>query len=365
MAKGKIIKLRKKLKEETQKMKNEIDGIYNRESTEGMTPEERTKWIYSRFIQPEDKNPIFLDDKINHFIDWYLLYRRKYEGFTSDQIRNLIEKVAVWYELKYPDFEVDRLMPYTNDQIKKDIDWTKYYTKEVFFESLSKEESYLLNEVDFDTLVYLNPSSRTVNVDPHLHIHKNGIVKDSEQVLFYTSVVSPNKELKEKSFIYDDELIGMNIKEVRELFNIRGILLPKDNELDTMIKEIDTRIYQREELLNCIMYRIIERGGNRVGPRRGFLFAKEFGRNIDIPMIYGADSSDPKLDLFINEYIKEGGTKNLKCFTNYFRCDFLDELDIDTVENLLLRHNNYVIDLDKLPHTENIKKYIKKKTKNK
>ena len=34
MAKGKIVKLRKKLKEESQKMKNEIDGIYNRESTE-------------------------------------------------------------------------------------------------------------------------------------------------------------------------------------------------------------------------------------------------------------------------------------------------------------------------------------------
>ena len=31
-----------------------------------------------------------------------------------------------------------------------------------------------------------------------------------------------------------------------------------------------------------VMYRIIERGGNRMGPRRGFLFAKEFGRNIDI-----------------------------------------------------------------------------------
>ena len=38
--------------------------------------------------------------------------------------------------------------------------------------------------------------------------------------------------------------------------------------------------------LNCVMYRIIERGGNRIGPRRGFLFAKEFGRNIDIPMIF-------------------------------------------------------------------------------
>ena len=34
-------------------------------------------------------------------------------------------------------------------------------------------------------------------------------------------------------------------------------------------------------MLNCVMYRIIERGGNRIGPRRAFLYAKEFERNID------------------------------------------------------------------------------------
>lgn len=32
------------------------------------------------------------------------------------------------------------------------------------------------------------------------------------------------------------------------------------------------------------MYRIIERGGNRIGPKRAFLFAKEFGRDIRIPV---------------------------------------------------------------------------------
>ena len=57
-------------------------------------------------------------------------------------------------------------------------------------------------------------------------------------------------------------------------------------------------------MLDAVMYRIIERGGNRMGPRRGFLFAKEFGRNIDIPMMYGVDYSDPGLRSFIIEYIK-------------------------------------------------------------
>ena len=69
------------------------------------------------------------------------------------------------------------------------------------------------------------------------------------------------------------------------------------------IKDFENKTYQKEEMLNCVMYRIIERGGNRIGPRRAFLFAKEFGRNIDIPMIYGVDSSEPGLRNFMNEYI--------------------------------------------------------------
>ena len=66
------------------------------------------------------------------------------------------------------------------------------------------------------------------------------------------------------------------------------------------------------------MYRIIERGGNRIGPRRAFLFAKEFNRNIDIPMMYGVDTSDPGLKQFVDEYIKAGGSKDLVCYGNYF-----------------------------------------------
>ena len=55
-----------------------------------------------------------------------------------------------------------------------------------------------------------------------------------------------------------------------------------------------------------------------MGPRRAFLFAKEFGRNIDIPMKYGVDYSDPGLRSFILEYIKSGGRKDLKCYVGYF-----------------------------------------------
>ncbi|MCI8778812.1 MAG: hypothetical protein HFI87_06660 [Bacilli bacterium] len=77
-------------------------------------------------------------------------------------------------------------------------------------------------------------------------------------------------------------------------------------------------MYRKEEMLNCVMYRIIERGGNRIGPRRAFLFAKEFNRNIDIPMIYGIDYSDPGLESFVKMYLDAGGSKQPSCLIGYF-----------------------------------------------
>lgn len=93
-------------------------------------------------------------------------------------------------------------------------------------------------------------------------------------------------------------------------------------------------------MLNCVMYRIIERGGNRIGPRRAFLFAKEFNRNIDIPMIYGVDRSDPGLESFVNMYLEAGGSKQLSCLINYFNrtSDYVNFETITIDELIKQRH---------------------------
>ena len=89
-------------------------------------------------------------------------------------------------------------------------------------------------------------------------------------------------------------------------------------------------------MLNCVMYRIIERGGNRFGPRRAFLFAKEFDRNIDVPMAYGVDLSDPGLELFVNEYIKAGESENLICYIGYgSRTSKYEKLPTITIQELI------------------------------
>ena len=117
--------------------------------------------------------------------------------------------------------------------------------------------------------------------------------------------------------IASDNIIGKNIKDVVKIFEDNGIEIKENSDVKRIIKLYDNWVYQKDEMLNCVMYRIIERGGNRIGPRRGFLFAKEFNRNIDIPMIYGIDTSDPMLGGFIMEYLKAGGNEDLICLYGY------------------------------------------------
>ncbi len=308
--------------------------------------------VLSKHIQSKYSSPIDLDSKVEKFINWYFenMVKGNYtdvgEYYEPREMRNFIEKIAVWYELRYPDYEINRLMPcsgqeqiwvndimfknnkYINTLLDKDsdineLDWYEFYNASAFIKSLPYEEKYFFSKPKYADIVYLNRHA-------HLHLTKNGIVEMSELVGAWTNLV-----------VKDEELKGLQAKKVVELFKERGIELPSDNELEKTIEYVDNWTYQKEEMLNCAMYRIIERGGNRIGPRRAFLFAKEFGRNIDIPMMYAVDYSDPGLRLFINEYIKSGGSKDLKCYVGYFsNIDKREKLDTISIQKLILTQSN-------------------------
>ncbi|MBP3841888.1 MAG: hypothetical protein IK997_07225 [Bacilli bacterium] len=298
---------------------------------------------------------IDLDAKVDEFIDWY--FENMVKGNYTDigeyhaprEMRDLIEKIAVWYELRYPSYEINRLMPgsgqeqinvndvmfrnnpYVNELLDensdaKELDWNDFYNTNVFMKSLPWEERCYFTKPRYRNIVYLNLNSRVA----HLHLTRNGFVEMAEDVTGYT-----------KSVVKDEELTGLNVRDVVKLFQEKGIELPENNELEKTINEANKWIQQKEGILDCAMYRIIERGGNRIGPRRAFLFAKEFGRNIDIPMMYAVDHSDPGLRLFMNEYIKAGGSKDLECYVGYFwRASKKEKLDTISVKNLILTQNN-------------------------
>ena len=285
----------------------------------------------------QDKDTYDLNDKVEEFIEWYKnnmvkgLYTDIGEYHLPNEMRNFIEKIAVWYELRYPNDKlnliiesnqklksIENIIKQNNKQTNPE---TEIYSIKSFYDALSNEEKFYLSQPNYRSIVYW----KGVLCSAHLHLSKNGTVEMSECM----DTVIPG--------ISNEDLEGKNIKEVVKIIREKGIIIPEDSELTKAIQDYNNWNYQKEEILNCAMYRIIERGGNRIGPKRAFLFAKEFGRDISIPMMYAIDYSDPDLRLFINEYIKAGGSKDLECLVEYFSRVSKDEpLEKVSIQELIL-----------------------------
>ncbi len=294
----------------------------------------------------DDSEVVDLKEKVDMFIYWY--YRNMVSGkYTIRglvdkpiEMRYFIEKMAVWYELRYPSYEINRLMPgsdqeqskiddimfkdnvYLNETLgvdndAKDLKWSKFYDFNTFFKSLPCEEAHLLTKPTYPNYVYLGKSC-------YLYLDSYGYVQRAECLSEYTNQI-----------MEEDDVEGLHVKDVVPLLNKNNINLDKDSNVMNTIEYFDKRKYQLEKMLDAVMYRIIERGGNRIGPRRGLLFAKEFGRNIDIPMMCGIDWSDPGLEDFINEYINAGGNENLVCYENYFNRIYKSGLDTISISDII------------------------------
>jgi len=270
-----------------------------------------------------------LDDKVEDFIIWYKKnFKEEIEyglWLEPKEILNFIEKVAVWYELRYPDYEVNRLYPginqetkeidevmfYDNEQInfligdtlyRPEIKWSEFYNKDVFLNSLPCEEYFLLTEATYQDFIRTEINGKSC----HVHLDLNGKITEAEGMGRHTNCL-----------IKDEELKGRPIEQLDYILKWAKAKIEKPNKIEMAINSYRKEKKFKDELLNSIMYRIIERGGNRIGPRRAFIFAKEFDRSIDIPIIYGIDYSDPGLLEFIANYMKLGGNLNLECIVGY------------------------------------------------
>ena len=53
-------------------------------------------------------------------------------------------------------------------------------------------------------------------------------------------------------------------------------------------------------------------------------------------MIYGIDTSDPELRIFINEYLKVGGSTDLICYSDYFsRANKYEKVHTTSISEIL------------------------------
>ena len=299
----------------------------------------------------EDKS-ISLNDKVNNITRWYKdEYLKEKDDFvryySPFKLRDFIEKVAVWYELRYPNHDVlelgvkrksnlsdtNRILLEDNEYVDlffsgldmKDFEWSKFYNTHAFVRGLDEDEKKFFEKPRYPKTICWNNATidempfpmyldgeridtRETSYKSELSLSKNGKVIDSKNMRLICNNIS------------DRKLIGMHIVDVINLLHENGIRISSNNSFVKAVQQYELEKEMREKLFDAIMYRIIERGGERVGPKRGLIFAKEFGRDIDVPMKYGMDLSDPYLEDFINEYLKSGGNKNLECLLNYFIC---------------------------------------------
>ena len=339
--------------EEETKLLEDIQTFHNEDvegKVSGYSEEEDISRATKTINNFREKQKINLNYKVDLFINWcsknmFQCGCSKFLEFQeSKRLRDFIEKMAVWYELRYPDYEINRILKCTADEstnineemfinnpylddVNEEIDyfnWSEFYNTKVFIDTLPQEEKRYLRKPAYPSLIYIDKTYLA-----HLHLSANGIVKLSEGMGLYTQYE-----------ITDEEIEEMHIEDILTLFKEKNIPLPSHNEIIPAITSYQKKSYFYEELLNCVMYRIIERGRYGFGPRRAFLFAKEFNRNIDIPMMYGASYGVGQRN-FINEYLKAGGRKDLLCYFNYkIREEEYEKLQTITVEELLKKVNH-------------------------
>lgn len=241
---------------------------------------------------------IYLDDKIEYFYSW--VQENSRDDF--DNIKKLIEKAVFWYEFRYPNnyFDLEDVDDFMLGEVDKTgcnkLQWCDVFNYEKFYYTLTCDEKLLLSRSKFPHIVDLSSNSRS-----YFHVSDDGIIIDADGVSSVNKMSSiscrrffEGKRLKEAEKINREENLGLNLENVIKIVN-----------------RIEHRQNLREVVLDTIMYRIIENGGKYYGPRRAILFAKEFGRNIELSIRYGDTS-------LLREYMENDGNGDLICYINYF-----------------------------------------------
>ena len=259
----------------------------------------------------EESNPseeIDLDKRVDKFLEeYYEYYSKKIGNYAAKRetlvMKNFIEKVAVWYELAYPDDKLYEKFP------------TKCVNLEDFIKSLPEHERDLLRKPKYleecrhyDAIcVYRDTLDGILNGYVTLVVARNGVIEKSDGVSRFSD-----------SRVSDKDLIGLRLDKAVEVFEKAGVNID-GTELAKAVEAYQMKLKFYEGMLDAIMYRMIERNNRyyNVGTRRAYIFAKNFGRDVNIPVMYSSLSKDKSYREFINTYVKDGGSLDTECYIGY------------------------------------------------
>lgn len=261
--------------------------------------------------------------RINNFLTDYkknLLIEEQsptYVDSRMTEMKNFIEKMAIIYEIIYPDISflqaedkfindsyVNQVMfkdnQYLNDTLEKEtlleeLEWNKFIGVKPMIKILSEQEKELLRKPSYNMLINLKSSGFWDPWDS-LTLTKRGVIRKT-------------RLNKRKSALKDEDLIGYRASKVVERLKNKNIPETAYIELANEVTRVDRLNKQRDAMLECIMFRIMERGYDFLGARRALLFANDFGLILEKPLIYeiNGTTEDFNVAAFLRKYSDLGG----------------------------------------------------------
>lgn len=267
------------------------------------------------FKKQKEENLYALEKKIDIFIKWYKEnYKFEEENLlTEKQMRNLIDKMAVWYELRYPDKVVkskfSKYVELDAEDMEKSSRREDTLSFDFFYDTLTDEEKQLFITNILSDIFYFSKYD-------HVHLDKKNIVIASEVYKIDSDLIV--------------NFVGWNIFDVIEY--LKSINYRFDDTID--MQEYKNKTVLKANFLDTVLFRIIERSDDKIGSKRGFIFSSEFDRSMDIPMAYGANLSDENLKSLIDLYMKNGGHSDLVCVNTFISEKY--NKSFYTVEDLII-----------------------------
>lgn len=241
---------------------------------------------------------VCLENRIEQFLKWYqdnMVRNGEDKKKKGRELNDFISDTAFWYRILYPDVILEEM-------INQFLFIPAHYQETYYQFCNCMTSGYLKEPRSCDRLMFDYGARRS-----YFYLNDDFVITNVDQMPYIP-----------EDFGYNyDSFEGKSIFEVIAFLKEHHLCLEGVFEIEEQLLRYFKEKYMKEELLNCIMYRIIERDSRRWGAKRAMLFAKEFNRDIDVSMMYGISRGDPYLDEFIKIYFYMGGHSDLVCIDNY------------------------------------------------
>lgn len=273
----------------------------------------------------------------------YLLKSISENNYEYEDRLELVNKMTDWFQTRYPDeyiaafFEKSNEVDTINDFVfkntkKPDMDWNDIYNTKVFLNLLEPRLKQYLDRPKYKKNIFAGKYSTEV-----MDISGNGIIMfanifyeyEGKHIKVLYSDIINNKITNE----YINKCQGLNEDEeynVKIIEDLKSQILKATCEYEQAVKA-------KNVMFDAVMYNLMNYWNFQNGCCRALLFAEEFKRNIDLPLIYGLGYDKNQNRAFVNYYLMLGGNPDLMCYEDYDRAKF----DKISLKEFMKYNDNY------------------------